>query len=289
MKGVGKVKFEDLGEEATADPDAFIPKAFKEVPENIETNPDDFLIADLPLYEERRLSIDDAFLYLLELFGKKVLIQKPLISLYDERFPEKINSVSEIIPLAHTIAKIMDIDPNDLEIGFFEAGIREFDPDTGDTIYYEQEPVAGLYHGKNEQGKYVVTISDDIHGEVDRVISTIAHEFSHIKLLGEGRMEENAEELTDMVPLFYGLGLFNANTSFKFDKHNRGWAHSRLGYLGQVDWGYLWALYLYVREEQEPEWFKYLNKTVARDCRRALEFIQANKEKVLQTAPDRNT
>lgn len=241
-----------------------------------------FLIRDVPLNEERRLSIDDAFLYLIELFGEQLLHQKTLLTAHDEIFPESIHDLSEIIPLTKTIAKIMDIDPDLLEIGFFEAGIRETHPKTGDIVYYEKKGYTGLYHSKNENGKFVVTLSDDIHHDMDLLIATIAHEFAHIKLLGENRIAENSEELTDMLTLIYGLGLFAANMSFKFEKYSGGWKHSKQGYLHQTDWGYLFALYMYVRKEEDPTWLRHLNKTVARDCQRASGFIRKNKNKVLQ-------
>jgi hypothetical protein len=286
IPGVGKVHFEELGDFAKGDPDAYKAEPIKGYQSDESAPESDLPIKDLPLTEERRSSIDDAFLYLQELLGKTLLFDKPVIVPGSALFPAAIHDLSEITPLAHTIARIMDIDPESIELEFFEEGVREFNPETGDMFYYEHKDYAGLYHGKNERGKYVVSVSDDIHKEMERLIATIAHEFSHIKLLGEDRMkdEDNSEELTDMVPLFYGLAIFNANSSFLFDKHHKGWSHSRLGYLGQADWGYLFALYLHVRGEEKPKWFSHLNRTIARDCERAMEFIQDNPDKILQPA-----
>jgi len=240
----------------------------------------EFLIEGLPLNEERRLSIDDAFLYLQELFGKDLLLKKPVITPYDIMVPQEINSPADIELLAGNIARIMDIDPDNIELGLFE-GAKPVDPMT-----YDKDPnditAAGLYYGKNENGKYLVTLADNMNAEPQRLIATIAHEFAHIKLLGEERMAENSEELTDMLPLFYGFGLFNAGHVFTFSKDKEGWSSSTLGYLSQADWAYLFALYLYERGEKEPEWFEYLNKTVAKDCRKAYDFIMANPDKVLQ-------
>jgi hypothetical protein len=245
----------------------------------------EFLIPGLPLNEERRQSIDDAFLYVLELFGDE-LINKPILTRDHPIFPIEINDTSEIIPLAHKIAEVMDIDPSLLEIGFFE-GAKPVDPASIDSANKEVS-AAGLYYGKNENGKYQVDFDDTIHVDVERITATIAHEFSHIKLLGEGRMEENSEELTDMLPLFYGFGLFNSEMVLTFKRESNGlqnsWQSNTLGYLSFADWGYLFALYMYKRNEMEPEWFKYLNKTVSKDCKLALDFILANPDKVLQTS-----
>lgn len=285
VEGVGKVNFEDLGEMAQADPDDYLGHYRNPLyEEGREPEALHGPIKNVPLSEERRLSIDDAFLYVQELLGKNLAMAKPVLTPGHAIFPQKIEHLEEIIPLAHTIAGIMDIDPDKLDIGFFEAGIRELNKDTGDLVYWDQEDYAGLYHGVNEAGKYVVTISDDIHREVEHLVATLAHEFAHIKLLGEQRMEENDEDLTDLVPLLYGLGIFAANTAFKFEKDQRGWRRSTAGYLGQADWGYLFALYLHTRGETEPGWLGSLNKTVAAYSRRSLQFVQANPHKVLLPA-----
>lgn len=278
------IDFEDLGDIAKGDPEEGIrfnkDTMFKDDLMQFEG---EFLIPGLPLNEERRQSIDDAFLYVLELFGKDI-IHKPILTRDAPIFPIEINEVSEIIPLAHEIAKVMDIDPKSLDIGFFQGAqavdISAVDPDNRETS------AAGLYYGKNSEGKYEVNFADNIHVDVGRIIATIAHEFSHIKLLGEGRMQENSEELTDMLPLFYGFGLFNSDTVLTFTRESQGtqssWQSNTLGYLSFADWGYLFALYMYVRNEKEPEWFHHLNKTVSKDCKLALDFIVANPDKVLQ-------
>lgn len=278
---VGRVTWEELGDFAKGDPEEGV-KYSKDTMfrEDLLKFEGEFPIPGVPLNEERRKSIDDAFLYLIELFGKDLLNNKPALTPADEIFPREINSLFDYTPLAHTIAKIMDIDPKEIEIGFFE-GSKPVEPgslDSGVT----NDSAAGLYYGKNEKGKYEVTLADNMINNLDKLIATIAHEFAHIKLLGEGRMDENSEELTDMLPLFYGFGVFNSSSVFSFKRDNQSWSTSSLGYLSQVDWAYLFALYLYVREEKEPEWFKYLSKTIVKDCRIAYIFILENPDKVLQ-------
>lgn len=275
---------EDVNEIVKGDPDEGV-KFIKDTMfrDDLMKFEGEFLIPGLPLNEERRRSIDDAFLYVLELFGKDI-VNKPIYTRNHSIFPVEINNESEAIQLAHKIAEIMEIDADSLEIGFFE-GKKPSDPMAID-VNYESDSAAGLYYGKNSEGKYVVDIADTTFKDVERIISTITHEFSHIKLLGEGRIEENSEELTDMLPLFYGFGLFNSQTvlTFKRESHgtNTSWESHSLGYLSFADWGYLFALYMYVRNEIEPPWFKELNKTVAKDSKLALDFILANPDKVLK-------
>lgn len=280
------VALDELDDLVNGDPDEGV-KFIKDTmfKEDLMKFEGEFLIPGLPLNEERRQSIDDAFLYVLELFGKD-LLKKPVLTRDHPIFPIELNDPLEIIPLAHKIAEVMDIDPSTLDIGFFE-GAKPVDPSAINPENTDTS-AAGLYYGKNSDGKYQVDFADNIHVDVERIIATIAHEFSHIKLLGEGRMEENSEELTDMLPLFYGFGLFNSDMVLTFQRESNGthtsWQSNTLGYLSFADWGYLFALYMYLRDEMEPAWFTHLNKTVSKDCKLALSFIKANPDKVLQTA-----
>lgn len=280
------VELHELGDLVNGDPDEGV--KFKKdtmFKEDLMQFEGEFLIPGLPLNEERRQSIDDAFLYVLELFGNDI-IKKPILTRDHPIFPVEIKETSEIILLAHKIAEVMGINPKTLDIGFFQ-GAKPVDPSAIDTENKDNS-AAGLYYGKTSDGKYKVDFADTIHEDVGRIIATIAHEFSHIKLLGEGRMEENSEELTDMLPLFYGFGLFNSDMVLTFKRESNGlqtsWQSNTLGYLSFADWGYLFALYMYMRDEMQPNWFDHLNKTVAKDCKLSLDFILANPDKVLKTS-----
>jgi hypothetical protein len=236
---------------------------------------EEFPIKDFPLSETRRQALDAGFLYLKRLFDFDIITRKPIVLLGSEGFPELIKTSGEIHSVMKRVAAVMDINVNEIELIVTpETQEKEV---TGNSSY-----VAGYYQGKNEKGKYVITILDGGFKDIERIIATLVHEFCHIKLLGEGRMEENSEELTDMLTMFYGFGIYTANTSLKYSQHSKGWNYNFLGYLRQTDWAYLFALYLLTRQETDPDWLLQLNKTITKDIERALEFFQLNPEKVLQ-------
>ena len=271
IEGVGNVKYED------------IQTIVEEVPDESKQAQDasifsddllkfegQFLIPDVPLNEERRRSIDDAFLYLQELFGKDILRKKTMRTIDDKIFPIELKDAEDIFRLAQSIAQIMDINPKKIVLDYFSEN--------------EYHEAAGLYKGKDEEGNYHVDLLDNIYGDVEKVVAVLAHEFAHIKLLGEERMQENSEELTDMVTLIYGFGIFNSNVVFKLtgDHIERSWTSSSTGYLSQADWGYLFALHQYVSGNTAPDWLNYLNKTIAKDAELAYAFIVSNPDKVLK-------
>jgi hypothetical protein len=137
-----------------------------------------------------------------------------------------------------------------------------------------------LYFGKNDVGKYDVFIEQRNMTDPENMVATLAHEFAHIKILGEKRLDINDESLTDLTPVVFGLGIFNANASFKFFQGSDGWGHNSVGYLKQQEWGYALALYAYYREERSPEWVKYLSKNIQADFRKSEAYIYANQDKV---------
>lgn len=271
IEGVGNVKYEDIQtiveevpDESKQEQDASI------FSDDLLKFEGQFLIPDVPLNEERRRSIDDAFLYLQELFGKDILRKKTMRTIDDKIFPIELKDAEDIFRLAQNIAQIMDINPQKIVLDYFSEN--------------EYHEAAGLYKGKDEEGNYHVDLLDNIYGDVEKVVAVLAHEFAHIKLLGEERMQENSEELTDMVTLIYGFGIFNSNVVFKLtgDHIERSWTSSSTGYLSQADWGYLFALYQYVSGNTAPDWLNYLNKTIAKDAELAYAFIVSNPEKVLK-------
>jgi hypothetical protein len=114
------------------------------------------------------------------------------------------------------------------------------------------------------------------------MIATLAHEIAHIKLLGENRMEENDETITDLTTIFFGLGIFNANAAFQTFNDSKSYGWSRSGYLTQMEWGYALSLFAYIRKEQQPQWADYLCKNVKADFKQGQNFISANEDIIFQ-------
>ncbi len=245
-----------------------------------------YSIQGLPLSDQRRVWLAEAFLFLLNEFGKEKVIARKVMLPTRECFPYKIQEVHKY---SDRVAKLMDIEPTDIVLEFYGSVGKKMD--VSDTTFSAtssestNEP-AGLYFGKDENGKYHVSISSGACVSAEKLIPTLAHEFGHIKLLGNDKLKIDNEDLTDMVPLFFGLGIFNANSTFNFVTGKGGWAYSTLGYLSQMDWGYLLALYAFIRDEHEtlPEWFEFLNVNTKKDLQLSLAFIKENKDSIFPTA-----
>ena len=62
-------------------------------------------------------------------------------------------------------------------------------------------------------------MADDNFEDPARAVAVIAHELAHVLLLGNGYLgghEKDHEELTDLLTVFSGLGIFTANAAFQF-------------------------------------------------------------------------
>jgi hypothetical protein len=242
---------------------------------------------ECPIDLQTRLWVENSFLWLAGQFGQDNIATKPIVLPTPDYFPVQYNgSKDSLISTAAIVARQMEIDINEVNLDTYEQNIQEFSGDLGHRIWTEvdksseEKLSAGLYFDKNEQGKYEIFIEKKNLSDPESLVATLAHEFSHIKILGEKRLEFNDELLTDLTPVVFGLGIFNANSSFKEHKSFDSYGHNSIGYLKQKEWGYALALYAFYRQEENPDWIKYLTPNIKSDFRKSTDFIYANTDKV---------
>ncbi|GAO42741.1 hypothetical protein FPE01S_01_17590 [Flavihumibacter petaseus NBRC 106054] len=225
-----------------------------------------------PVDEDVRIWIERYFQVLLEIFGKentlgrKVLV--PRRSDFPIRYDGSERAAHETLSI---VATQMEVPVEQITLDFFEdhlGAITEGSP-------------GGLYWGKGEEGKFEISLVRRKLDDPEGMVAMLAHEIAHIKLLGENRIEENDELLTDLATIFFGLGVFSANAAFKayYDYKYYGW--SQAGYLTQMEWGYALALFAYIRGESQPFWANHLCDNVKADFIQGQNFIANNEEIIL--------
>ncbi|GAA2383825.1 hypothetical protein Cme02nite_69960 [Catellatospora methionotrophica] len=118
---------------------------------------------------------------------------------------------------------------------------------------------AGEYVRRNGRG--VISVSAAQAADPMALVATIAHELGHERLIGEGRIGVRADEeqLTDLLTVYFGLGIFNANAAFRYTGHAGGWRTSSLGYLSERTFGYALAVYAQLRGERKPAWARHVD------------------------------
>ena len=177
----------------------------------------------------------------------------------------------------------MDIDINQLDLIIYsEPKIIEFSEglqsERGNYI-----PTAGKYV-EHESGLIDIMVEEEQLKSPISLIATIAHELVHVKLLADGRIDENDEYLTDLGSLVYGFGVFNSNTAVTEMNTWSGVSHSGwqmsggAGYLHYKVQAFALALLSNYKNEEDLNWVNFLHKEVKKYYQQSVEYIEHNKE-----------
>lgn len=243
---------------------------------------------DCPVSEQNRLWLEEAFLVLIEFFGENMQQRKVLIPYYAD-FPVRYDGTEQSAwETMKIVATQMEVPFDSIELFFYDDRVEQVDSGSpfGRGIFLEsgdgEKSSSGLYWGQGENGKYEIWLNYKGLSQPENLVATIAHEIAHIKLLGENRIEDNNEHLTDLTTVIFGLGVFNANAAFQTFSgfRYRGWQSQ--GYLSQPQWGYALATFAYARGEKSPAWINHLTPNVKGDFLQAQQFIEDNPELVFQ-------
>lgn len=239
-----------------------------------------------PLDAELRHYFEHNLLCLRRTFPKPTLHKRKVFTPVESDFPIDWNkgeqTAYDLLPI---VCRVMDIHPMEIQLEFFSNGVRTINMGSyTEAINTEGNALeaAGEYFGKNEDGKYVVALEQGLLQHPDNLIATLVHELAHVKLMGHAKMDYNDEMLTDLTTVFFGFGIFNANSAFQFKKSNQGWSWSDLGYLKIDEWAYALALYAYLRKETNPTWKNHLNATVQKLFDQCSQYIYAHKESLFK-------
>lgn len=182
----------------------------------------------------------------------------------DDYFPGTYRGTrDDVRAVVQRLCGHMHIDPDRVEL--------EHEPDVDDAglsanvpIHRESSGAAG--HHRLRGGRSVIGIGDELAARPMALVATVAHELGHVLLIGEGRVsreQKDHEPLTDLLTVFFGLGIFGANAAFDHSREVRGeYAYTRtnrLGYLTEPMFGYGLARYAWLRGETNPAWATYLD------------------------------
>jgi hypothetical protein len=239
-----------------------------------------------PLNYETRKYFENNIIWLTQEFPEPPIEERKIFTPTLADFPIEWDNSEESAKQALTIiAEHMQLDSQAIELYFFDNPAKEINMGMS-SLFLENDPetkeAAGMYHHKNENGKYEISLDRANLSKPDALVATIAHELAHVKLLGEKGLEDNDEILTDLTTVFFGFGVFNANTAFQFSQENDRWGYSKMGYLKQEEWAYCLALVAFMRYEEKPEWSNYLNATIKKDFEKSLKYMLDNEQSIFQ-------
>lgn len=139
--------------------------------------------------------------------------------------------------------------------------------------------VGGLYLNTSDlPGKDCeVWLSENVFRDTQSLVSTLVHELSHVKLLGEGilrREHPDMERITDLSLVFFGYGIPKINSI----ESQKLFATGLSGYVSQELIGHGLACLAFLRGEREPTWLESIRPRLRKYVFHSLNYLNAGGE-----------
>src|SRR5262249_48234185 len=171
--------------------------------------------------------IEERLQWLAEEFEDHAFNGRPLPLPTPEFFPDPYDGSKKAVrTLLDRVCGYMDVVPDAVALKFVSnAGQLWLVSDSGQYLPH----AAGTY----EEGRQKFIVRIEKAGLLDPMglVGTMAHELAHVRLLGESRIMNDVydnELLTDLTVVFFGLGIFLANTPRNWDSMYTKWPGTNL-------------------------------------------------------------
>jgi hypothetical protein len=237
--------------------------------------------ATCPVDEKERTWLEGRTHWLVSEFGLEKARCVKMILPTPEFFPDDYDATHEAgRKLFCRTCRYAGINPDGIELHFFRSRRPTF------ADFEHSDGAAGLY----EHNSFSTRIQLDEAALADplMLVATAAHELAHALLLGQGRLtgdEPDHEEITDLLTIYLGFGVFTANSRVRDRSTHTGtseqWSISRLGYLRQPQVGYALALWARLRSEDDPPWNSHLCADVRAYFKQGVRWLMENGEDVI--------
>jgi hypothetical protein len=145
----------------------------------------------------------------------------------------------------------------------------------------QMEEAAGTWQQDSGKKRGFIRIAESRLLEPQGLLATLAHELAHELLHGRGLLDDTVadhEWITDLLPVYLGIGLFAANSTLHEQTWNDGnlswWQIRRHGYLPSRILGYGLALLAFARGEHSPAWASHLRLDASSPLKKGLAYLQ---------------
>ncbi|MCH2194905.1 hypothetical protein [Kordia sp.] len=236
----------------------------------------------LPITEEDKIWVDEALLWLQNDFGSEhfanIRTVTPTKDFYDKKFDHSEKDAEFVLERTMELMNIYDVE---IKLAYFSDGPVDMDDgtplSTPADIYGNWQSAAGTY--EKDSDETIISIERRQLKNTVSLIATISHELAHQILLGENRINENDEYLTDLTAIAYGFGIFLGNTRFNFTSGTMaggfGWEMSSQGYLPEQIIAYAMAKLSHMRNEP-TNYRQYLTKSLQKYFKQSEAYLLQN-------------
>jgi hypothetical protein len=219
--------------------------------------------------------IEERLQWLHEEFDDHAFNGRPLVLPTPEFFPDAYDGSKRAVrTLLNRVCEFMDVVPDLVALKFVaDAGKIWMVNDAGQYLPH----AAGTF--EEGERKFIIRIDkSELHDQMG-LVGTMAHELAHVRLLGESRImseEYDNELLTDLTVVFFGLGIFLANTPRVWDSQYKKWPGTSLirpEYMTPPMFAYALAHLAWFRGEEKPTWAKHMHWNARPDFKAAVRFL----------------
>jgi hypothetical protein len=195
-----------------------------------------------PLIDDQRQWIDERFAWLRKEFGDDRL-NAPVVTPTDEFFPGRYTpTAAGAAILLDRVCGYMGVDRSRLDLQLYTSP-------SADTAAAASTPGLGREYALGafleEEGRITIWLEQSRLSEPHSVVSVLAHELGHVCLLADKRCDQDTpdhEPLTDLLTVYFGLGIFAANNAIREvnwrSGNVEGWSLSRQGYMTLAEHAY---------------------------------------------------
>ena len=236
-----------------------------------------------PVSKVQKDWVEEKLLWMVKEFGVEVLMNVELVLPNEDYFPVELPKTEEELKVLFAqICRYMLISKHRVELFCYgEQRPSEYQLiNTG-----PKRGAAGLFINTKEAGRYAIGVDFETMKDPTNLIATMAHELAHVHLIGGNRVDESEGEhefLTDLLTVFMGLGIFNANSAFQFSQWQSGsgggWRVKHVGYMSQKMFAYALACFAWMRGELKPSWDRYLRTNIKHYFNQSLKYIKKTKD-----------
>jgi hypothetical protein len=240
--------------------------------------------------EQEQRWIEESLLWLADQFGLQVLCESAVILPSEDYFPDPYSGTKGCVQaVLDRVCQYMRVDPEKLELHIYSEGM---DSPGSSPLYigtvHRYEGSAGVYGApSSDLGKSIIGVESAQLADSPALVATLAHEVAHFLLRDKAlpRSRMHRELLTDLVPVFFGLGILTSNVAFRFvqwrDHQYQGWRASRQGYLSEPMYGYALAAFAWMRQEQQVRWASYVAPNIRHYLKRSMRYLRRGGETAL--------
>lgn len=219
--------------------------------------------------------LEERLAWLTEQFDDHIFNGRPLVLPTTQCFPDAFDGSPQAVrAMLGRVCGYMDVDPESIELEFTsDAGKLWFVNEAGQLL----PQAAGTYQDDGDRS--LIRIETSELANPFGLAATLAHELSHVRLLGEGRLggdEYDNELLTDLTALFFGFGIFLANDSRVWDSSYSIWPGTTLKkpeYMTRPMAGYALAHRAWFEGNRWPAWANHLHSNARPDFKQAVRYL----------------